>query len=865
MKKEYIFKDIEEKWQKLWNDNKVFKSLNNVEGKDTYYVLEMFAYPSGKLHAGHLRNYTIGDAIARYKKMKGFNVIHPFGWDSFGLPAENAAIDNGASPALWTAQNIENMKRQLKLMGLSYDWDREIATYKKEYYKFNQKFFIDMYKKGLVYKKKSYVNWCPDCHTVLANEQVEDGKCWRHGKTDVIQKELSQWYFKITDYAEELLKGHEELKGHWPEQVLSMQKNWIGKSEGSQVNFTLTYDGKEIEIPVFTTRVDTIYGVTYICLAPEHDLVSSVILKEKPELKNEVDAMINEDKISREAQDKEKNGIFTGFYVKNPINSEMIPLYIANYVLMDYGTGAVMAVPAHDDRDFKFAKKYNLSAKAVIKAKNPEFEFDGSQAYLGKGTLINSGEFDGLFNVDSKSEIIKKLENMGKGKATVNYRLHDWLISRQRYWGTPIPVIYGEDGNMYLDENLPVELPTDVNFDTGGNPLETSQTFKEVILPNGVKGIRETDTMDTFVDSSWYYLRYLNPSDKDNPFDKNDATKNTPVDQYIGGIEHAVMHLLYARFFHKVFRDLGYLDTNEPFKNLLTQGMVLDYSYYSNNERRYLFRDEVEMKDGNPISKKTGEILVSKLEKMSKSKNNGLDPESIIREYGADATRLFSLFAAPPEKELEWNMNGVVGAYRFINRIYLLVQENREILNNKYSETIVENRNKYDESLQRKTHLTIKKVTESMEDNFHFNTAIAAIMELLNELTTFKQNVLDINEKSSESDKIFKESMESIILMISPFSPHVSEELWKEMGEEGYIFNASWPKFIEKLTISNEVTIAVQVNGKLRGTLVTKLDSTENEVFEKALQISNVSQFIEGKEIVKKILVKNKLLNIVVK
>ena len=865
MKKEYIFKDIEEKWQKLWNDNKVFKSLNNVEGKDTYYVLEMFAYPSGKLHAGHLRNYTIGDAIARYKKMKGFNVIHPFGWDSFGLPAENAAIDNGASPALWTAQNIENMKRQLKLMGLSYDWDREIATYKKEYYKFNQKFFIDMYKKGLVYKKKSYVNWCPDCHTVLANEQVEDGKCWRHGKTDVIQKELSQWYFKITDYAEELLKGHEELKGHWPEQVLAMQKNWIGKSEGSQVNFTLIYEGKEIEIPVFTTRVDTIYGVTYICLAPEHDLVSSVILKEKPELKNEVDAMINEDKISREAQDKEKNGIFTGFYVKNPINSEMIPLYIANYVLMDYGTGAVMAVPAHDDRDFKFAKKYNLEAKAVIKAKNPEFEFDGSKAYLGKGTLINSGEFDGLFNVDSKSEIIKKLESIGKGKATVNYRLHDWLISRQRYWGTPIPVIYGEDGNMYLDENLPVELPTDVSFDTGGNPLETSQTFKEVQLPNGVKGIRETDTMDTFVDSSWYYLRYLNPNDEDIPFDKNDATKNTPVDQYIGGIEHAVMHLLYARFFHKVFRDLGYLDTNEPFKNLLTQGMVLDYSYYSNNERRYLFRDEVEMKDGNPVSKKTGEILVSKLEKMSKSKNNGLDPESIIKEYGADATRLFSLFAAPPEKELEWNMNGVVGAYRFINRIYLLVQENNEILKKDYSETIVENRNKYDESLQRKTHLTIKKVTESMEDNFHFNTAIAAIMELLNELTGFKQNVLDINKKSSESDKIFKESMEAIILMISPFSPHVAEELWREIGKEEYIFNANWPKFVEKLTISNEVTIAVQVNGKLRGTLVTKLDSTEDEVFGEAIKISNVSQFIEGKEIVKKILVKNKLLNIVVK
>ena len=603
-----------------------------------------------------------------------------------------------------------------------------------------------------------------------------------------------------------------------------MQKNWIGRSEGTEVDFTFEYKGENIKIPVFTTRIDTIYGVTYICLAPEHDLVSNIILKEKPELKEEIDAMINEDKISREAQDKEKNGIFTGFYVKNPINSEMIPMYIANYVLMDYGTGAVMAVPAHDDRDFKFAQKYNLRAKAVIKAKNPEFEFDGTKAYLGKGTLINSGEFDGLSNVDSKDAIVKKLESLGEGKKTINYRLHDWLISRQRYWGTPIPVIYGEDGNLYLDENLPVELPIDVSFDTGGNPLETSQSFKEVTLPNGVKGIRETDTMDTFVDSSWYYLRYLNPKGEDLAFDKLSADKNTPVDQYIGGIEHAVMHLLYARFFHKVFRDLGYLDTNEPFKNLLTQGMVLDYSYYSNNERRYLFREEVEIKDGNPVSKKTGEILVSKLEKMSKSKNNG-----------------------------------------FINRIYLLVQENREILNKKYSETIVEHRNKYDESLQRKTHLTIKKVTESMEDNFHFNTAIAAIMELLNELTTFKQNVLDLNEKSSESDKIFKESMEAIILMISPFSPHVSEELWREMGEEGYIFNAKWPVFIEKLTISNEVTIAVQVNGKLRGTLVSKLDSTEDEVFGQAINISNVAQFIEGKEIVKKILVKNKLLNIVVK
>ncbi|CAM3095729.1 leucine--tRNA ligase [Streptobacillus felis] len=865
MAREYNAKEIEQKWQEKWENDKVFKTKNKVEGKQNYYTLEMFAYPSGKLHAGHLRNYTIGDAIARYKKMKGFNVLHPFGWDSFGLPAENAAIDNGANPAVWTAQNIENMKRQLKLMGLSYDWDRELATYKKEYYKFNQKFFIEMYKKGLVYKRKSYVNWCPDCNTVLANEQVEDGKCWRHGKTSVIQKELSQWYFKITDYADELLTGHEELKGYWPDQVLAMQKNWIGKSSGAEVIFTLEYNGKEIEIPVFTTRVDTLYGVTYISIAPEYPLVSEVILKEKPELKSFVDEMINEDKISRESQDKDKNGIFTGFYVKHPLTNEMIPMYIANYVLMDYGTGAVMAVPAHDDRDFAFAKKYNLPAKAVIKAKNPEDDFDGNKAFLGKGILINSEEFNGTHNIEAKDKIVEKLEKISKGKSTVNYRLHDWLISRQRYWGTPIPVIYDEEGNVYLDENLPVILPTDIDFGVKGNPIETSPTFKEVILPNGKKGYRETDTMDTFVDSSWYYLRYLDPKNEEIAFLKEDADSFTPVDQYIGGIEHAVMHLLYARFFHKVFRYLGYVSTNEPFKRLLTQGMVLDYSYYSNNERKYLFREEVEIKDGKPYSIKTGEELVSKLEKMSKSKNNGVDPEKIIKEFGADAARVFTLFAAPPEKELEWNANGVVGAYRFVNRIFLMAQECLDILKADYSKIELDKRNKEDENLQRKTHQTIKRVTDSMEDNFHFNTAIAATMELLNELTTYKQNVLDLDNKSTESNKVFKEAMISLILMISPIAPHISEEIWELCGMEGYIFDSNWPEYIEELTNVSEITMMIQVNGKIRGEFLTNINASNEELIEKALSNENVIRNIEGKEVVKTIVVPKKLVNIVVK
>ena len=891
MIKEYKPSEIEKKWQDKWFEEDVFKSENKIEGKENYYVLEMFAYPSGKLHVGHLRNYAIGDAIARYKKMKGFNVLHPFGWDSFGLPAENAAIDNGAHPGKWTKANIDNMRRQMKLMGLSYDWNRELSTYTPEYYKWNQKFFIEMYKKGLVYKKKSYVNWCPDCNTVLANEQVEDGKCWRHGKTDVIQKELSQWYFKITEYAEELLQGHEELRGHWPEQVLTMQKNWIGKSTGSEVDFILDYkfendgnshlklnDKGEVVISVFTTRPDTLYGVTYATVAPEHPLVEEIILKENPSIREAVERMINEDKIARTAEDKEKEGVFSGLYVINPVNGEKVQLWIANYVLMDYGTGAVMAVSAHDERDFQFSKKYNLDLKIVVNPvdKNGNLEEVSVEkmesALVNSGVLVNSEEFNGLNSNEAKKKITEKLEKIGLGKKTVNYRLHDWLISRQRYWGTPIPVIYDEDGNIYLEEeaNLPVKLPTDIEFSGKGNPLETSEEFKNVILPNGKKGRRETDTMDTFVDSSWYYLRYLDSHNDKEPFKKEDADNWTPVHQYIGGIEHAVMHLLYARFFHKSLRDLGYVDTNEPFKRLLTQGMVLGPSYYSQNERRYLFPREVEMKNGKPVSKETGEELATKVEKMSKSKNNGVDPEEIVKEYGADSSRVFTLFAAPPEKELEWNMNGLAGAYRFINRLYLLISSTADFADKNASKENnyginLDARSEKDKEIQKKLHQTVKKVTDSIEDDFHFNTAIAAIMELLNDMTTYKQNVIDKNDISSESKKVWHEVLEKIILLIAPFAPHVADELWSDLGNTTLTFEEEWPAFDEKLTVENNFNLVLQVNGKVRDMIPAQIGISKDDAEKLAFSSEKVQKFVDGKEVVKVIVVPNKLVNIVVK
>lgn len=868
--REYNFKEVEAKWQGKWENGHIFKTENKVEGKENYYVLVMLPYPSGKLHVGHARNYTIGDVIARYKRMKGYNVLNPMGWDSFGLPAENAAIQNGAHPAVWTKSNIENMRRQLKLLGFSYDWDREIASYTPEYYKWNQWMFKRLYEKGLIYKKKSLVNWCPDCNTVLANEQVEDGKCWRHSKTSVIQKELEQWFFKITDYADELLEGHKELKDGWPEKVLTMQKNWIGKSYGTEIVFTVAETGKEL--PMFTTRIDTIYGVSYCVVAPEHPIVEEII-KVNPEIKSSIEAMKNTDLIERSAEGREKNGVFTGWHVINPVTKEKVQLWVADYVLMNYGTGAVMAVPCHDERDFAFAKKYNLPLNVVINPVNKETKEvielkaeEMTEAFTEVGVMTNSGEFNGMSSKEALTKIAEYVEANNYGKRTVKYRLKDWGVSRQRYWGTPIPALYCEKCGtvMEKDENLPVKLPEDVSFNGVGNPLETSESFKHAVCPIcGGPARRDTDTMDTFVDSSWYFLRYCDPKNDKLPFDKEIVDSWMGVDQYIGGIEHAVMHLLYARFFQKILRDLGLVSANEPFKRLLTQGMVLGPSYYSVAENKFLFSSEVDVKGEKAFSKATGEELAIKVEKMSKSKNNGVDPEEMITKYGADTTRLFIMFAAPPEKELEWNENGLAGAYRFLTKIWRLVMEHKENL--EFGEIDLTKVSRDDKALLIKLNQTIKKVTESIEDDYHFNTSIAATMELINETQDYKVNILEGGKTTSESKKIFAEVIKNILVMLSPFTPHFCDELWEEMGNTGYLFNEKWPSYDEKLTVSSEVVMAVQVNGKVRGTVEVERGTDKDTVEKLALNLENVKKHMEGKTLVKLIVIPDKIVNIVVK
>lgn len=868
--REYNFKEVEAKWQGKWENGHIFKTENKVEGKENYYVLVMLPYPSGKLHVGHARNYTIGDVIARYKRMKGYNVLNPMGWDSFGLPAENAAIQNGAHPAVWTKSNIENMRRQLKLLGFSYDWDREIASYTPEYYKWNQWMFKRLYEKRLIYKKKSLVNWCPDCNTVLANEQVEDGKCWRHSKTSVIQKELEQWFFKITDYADELLEGHKELKDGWPEKVLTMQKNWIGKSYGTEIVFTVAETGKEL--PMFTTRIDTIYGVSYCVVAPEHPIVEEII-KVNPEIKSSIEAMKNTDLIERSAEGREKNGVFTGWHVINPVTKEKVQLWVADYVLMNYGTGAVMAVPCHDERDFAFAKKYNLPLNVVINPVNKETKEvielkaeEMTEAFTEVGVMTNSGEFNGMSSKEALTKIAEYVEANNYGKRTVKYRLKDWGVSRQRYWGTPIPALYCEKCGtvMEKDENLPVKLPEDVSFNGVGNPLETSESFKHAVCPIcGGPARRDTDTMDTFVDSSWYFLRYCDPKNDKLPFDKEIVDSWMGVDQYIGGIEHAVMHLLYARFFQKILRDLGLVSANEPFKRLLTQGMVLGPSYYSAAENKFLFSSEVDVKGEKAFSKATGEELAIKVEKMSKSKNNGVDPEEMITKYGADTTRLFIMFAAPPEKELEWNENGLAGAYRFLTKIWRLVMEHKENL--EFGEIDLTKVSRDDKALLIKLNQTIKKVTESIEDDYHFNTSIAATMELINETQDYKVNILEGGKTTSESKKIFAEVIKNILVMLSPFTPHFCDELWEEMGNTGYLFNEKWPSYDEKLTVSSEVVMAVQVNGKVRGTVEVERGTDKDTVEKLALNLENVKKHMEGKTLVKLIVIPDKIVNIVVK
>jgi leucyl-tRNA synthetase len=850
MDTQYIPKDIEAKWQQYWRENQSFGVSEDLD-KEKYYLLEMFPYPSGRIHMGHVRNYAIGDVVARFKRMQGFNVLHPMGWDAFGMPAENAAIEHGIHPGKWTYENIASMRKQLERIGLSYDWQREFATCDADYYRWEQLVFLKMFEKGLAYKKGSSVNWCDDCQTVLANEQVDDGCCWRCGH-QVTQKQLEQWFFKITDYADELLDGTEKLKG-WPERVLAMQRNWIGKSYGCEIEFKVADADRKIE--VFTTRPDTLFGVTFMSLAPEHPQVSSLVTEQQ---RAEVDKFIAEvalqDKLDRTSGDLEKKGVFTGSYCVNPLTGYKIPIFLANFVLMDYGTGAVMAVPAHDQRDFEFAQKYQLPLQVVIQPEGEELEAaDLTEAYVGQGILVNSGEFNGIDNDTAKEKIAAYLDARGEGRKTVNYRLRDWGVSRQRYWGTPIPIIYCDScGTVPVPEkDLPVKLPLDVELTgEGGSPLAHHSEFLNVTCPIcGQQARRESDTFDTFVESSWYYARYTCPTYTDGPLDKDAANYWLPVDQYIGGIEHAVMHLLYARFFTKILRDLGYVDVDEPFTNLLTQGMVCKETQRC-PEHGWLYPEQVE--DGRCCE--CGRVVqLGRTEKMSKSKKNVIDPNELIDQFGTDTARLFSLFAAPPEKDLEWNEQGVEGCYRFLGRVWRSVAENLELIK---SAEIDKKLDGTAADLHRKTHQTIKKVTEDIDGRFHFNTAIAAVMELVNAVYAFKA--------VATSPGVVREALETTVRLLSPFVPHICEDLWQQLGHQGGIEKAGWPTYDEAALVADEITIVVQVNGKVRGKLSIAVAADKETVEAAALAEPNVQRFIEGKQVRKVIVVPGRLVNVVV-
>jgi leucyl-tRNA synthetase len=823
VEEKYNPQKVEEKWQRIWEDGKKFKATED-KGRKKYYLLEMFPYPSGRIHMGHVRNYSIGDVLARFKRMRGFNVLHPMGWDAFGMPAENAAIQNKSHPAKWTYENIDYMRGQLKKMGLSYDWDREIATCDVDYYKWEQLIFLQMFKEGLAYKKTSFVNWCPKCETVLANEQVEDGCCWRCD-SGVEQKELDQWFFRITKYAEELLDHTDKLPG-WPERVLTMQRNWIGKSYGCEINFPV--EGSNTAIKVFTTRQDTLYGATFMSLAPEHPLAMELTIDENREKVDEfVEKVKRTDKQARTAEDFEKEGVFTGSYCTNPVTGRRMPVYLANFVLTDYGTGAVMAVPTHDQRDFEFARKYDLQLQVVIRPESENLDpVSMTEAFTDDGIMVNSGQFDGLKSSDAKEKIADFLEKKGIGAKTVNFRLRDWGISRQRYWGNPIPIIYCEVCGVVPvpESDLPVVLPKDATFSgEGGNPLAKISSYVNVPCPLcGMMARRETDTMDTFVQSSWYFLRYCCPDYVAGPLHKAETEYWMPVDQYIGGIEHAVLHLLYARFFTKVLRDLGYVDVDEPFANLLTQGMVI--------------------KDGA---------------KMSKSKGNVVDPNALIDAYGADTARLFSLFAAPPEKDLDWSDQGVDGSFRFLNRIWKLAYESAPFVLSAgpvNPDSLTEDGKK----LRRTVHKTIKKVTEDIEERFHFNTAIAAVMELVNAINAFEAK----NHPSNAA--VLKEAVESVILLLAPFVPHVSEELWDAIGNRDGVEAMGWPAFDPAAAVEDELLIVVQVNGKLRGKVTVPASASEDEVKSAALADDKVISFTADKTVKKIVYVPGKLVNIVV-
>lgn len=828
IQEKYAPHDIEAKWQKYWEENKTFK-VEMDKDKPKSYVLEMFPYPSGNLHMGHVRNYSIGDVIARFRTMKGFNVLHPMGWDSFGMPAENAAIKHNIPPKKWTLENIANMTRQLKALGLSYDWDREVTTCKEDYYKWTQWFFELFYKRGLAVKKESAVNWCDNCNTVLANEQVIDGKCWRCDH-EVVKKDLSQWFFKITDYADELLKDLDLLPG-WPERVKTMQHNWIGRSEGLEFSFEIP--ALNDTVAVYTTRPDTAYGVTFMALAAEHPLIKK-ICENNPKA-DEINAFCervrNQSEIERTSSESEKEGVFTGVYCINPFTGRKVEIWVTNYVLYDYGTGAVMGVPTGDQRDWMFADKYGIEKIVTICPIGKELKLEEMTcAYEEKeGMLVNSGEFTGMEMHKAMSAIMDKAEAEGFGKRRVNYRLRDWLISRQRYWGAPIPIIYCPHCGEVLvpEDQLPVRLPEDVSFTAGAkSPLATSEEFVHCKCPKcGADATRETDTMDTFLCSSWYYLRYTDAHNDKMPFDKELNNYWGPVDQYIGGIEHAILHLLYSRFFVKVLRDAGLVDYDEPFSNLLTQGMVI--------------------KDGA---------------KMSKSLGNVVSPEEILSKYGADTARLFILFAAPPERELEWSDQGVEGSFRFLNRIWRIVQAFEAVLAQKVTEYDHSNLNEADKDLRRVLHSSIKKVTNDIETRFNFNTAISTMMELVNALYAYKEAAKEPNAG------LIYEAISDLIKMMSPFVPHITEELWRgAIDANSSVHEQSWPECDEEALKVDNVEIVLQVNGKVRGRLTVPAEATKEELEKIAMADANVQAHIGDATVRKVICVPGRLVNIVAK
>ena len=815
---------IEEKWQQLWEQGKTFATSED-EKKPKYYVLEMFPYPSGKLHMGHVRNYSIGDVIARFKRMSGYDVLHPMGWDAFGMPAENAAIENKIPPAKWTSANIENMKQQQKRLGFSYDWTKEVTTCNEDYYKWTQWLFLLFYEHGLAYRKNAAVNWCDTCNTVLANEQVIDGKCWRCD-SDVTRKNLEQWFLRITDYADRLLADLEELSG-WPERVKVMQKNWIGRSEGMEFSFDVPAIGKKI--PVYTTRQDTIYGVTYMVLAPEHPLVAELLkgYEQKEQVLAFVDKVRSQSELQRTSTEYEKEGIFTGAYAVNPMNGKQVPIWIANYVLFEYGTGAVMGVPAHDERDWQFSNKYCLDKIIVIQKKDLSLKLEEmTSAYEDAGVLVNSDEFDGMDNEVAKSAIADYMERKDIGSRRINYRLRDWLISRQRYWGAPIPMIYCEKCGLVPvpQKDLPVRLPTDVSFsDYKKSPLASVKEFIEVDCPVcGCQARRETDTMDTFICSSWYYYRYTDAHNEKLPFGKGQSDHWLPVDLYIGGIEHAILHLLYSRFFTKVLKDAGMTKVNEPFQNLLTQGMVI--------------------KDGA---------------KMSKSKGNVVSPEEIVTKYGADTARLFILFASPPERDLEWSDQGVEGSFRFLGRLWRIVQHFAG--NAKAGSYSLQKLSKEEKELHRIMHVTIKRVTDDIVQRFNFNTAISAIMELVNALYAFR-------EKDEQPNGALIEEVLSVLLrLLGPFVPHITEELWTMLGHSDSLHNQSWPHCDIEATKADEVEVVVQINGKIKDKLVVIAGLSKETLQQTAMETTKIKELTCGAQIVKVICVPDKLVNIVVK